>query len=143
MQVEYMPCKAEHFRHISLQEHDVMHLAAHLSDDFARVLETEFALSAWANFRCIGAAGLVGMWPGTALAWAIVSKDAGPYLKPITKKVRSVIQASPFKRIEMRTDVNFKQGNQWARLLGFTLEAPLMRKSGSLGEDQCLYSMVR
>lgn len=143
MPVEYMPCKAEHLRYISLQEHDKMYLAQHLTEDFKTVLNTEFALSAWANNKCIAAAGIAGVWPGTGLAWAILGTDSGPYMKSLIRKIKQGISISVYPRIEMRVTKSFVQGHRLAMVLGFTLEAALMRKSGALSEDQSLYAIVR
>lgn len=91
--------------------------------------------------RPIGSIGLVEQWEGRALAWAVLAADAGRWLLPITRGVREFIALEPFHRIEAAVPVDFAEGHRWAQLLGFKLEAPVMR-SWSAGRDFALYALI-
>ena len=71
--------------------------------------------------------GLVELWPGRAYAWALLDRDAGPVMLPMTRAIRSLLDRSGFRRIEMAVDVGFDPGRRWAVLLGFELEATARR----------------
>ncbi len=82
---------------------------------------------AWTAFRDdhpIACAGLVEVWEGRAYAWAILSRDARKYLRPLTREIRSRLAVAPFRRIEMAVDAHFAAGAKWARMLGFKCETP-------------------
>lgn len=144
LELEYRPCKQEHLALIRPQEHDKKVIAAFMTPASKTLIDSSFAISAWVGFRCIGAAGIVRCHGDTALAWAVLGADAGPYLLQLTRKVRKAIDISPYKRVEMRVIYTFEEGHRWARLLGFgEPEAPLMRRSGVYGEDETLYARVK
>lgn len=144
VEVEYRPCKQEHIALIRPQEHEKDIIPGYLRPSSKAMLENSFAISAWVDHRCIGAAGIVHCHGDTALAWAVLGADAGPYLMQLTRKVRKAIDISPYKRVEMRVIYNFEEGHRWAKLLGFgEPEAPLMRRSGVYGEDETLYARVK
>lgn len=143
MDVEFRPCKQKHLALIRPQEHDRVLLNAYMSEDFKHLLESSFAISAWVGSRPVAAAGIIELHSRCALGWAMLGADAGPYLRPITRAVRNALDISPFPRIEMRVAYEFEEGHRWAKLLGFEVEAPLMRKSGVRGEDETLYARVK
>jgi hypothetical protein len=91
--------------------------------------------------RPIGCIGLVEQWEGRALAWAVLAGDAGRVLVGITRAVRRFLDLGRYRRIEAAVPVGFAAGHRWARLLGFTLEAPVMR-SWSAGRDFALYALI-
>lgn len=110
---------------------------------FRYMMEDHFAMSAWVNSQCVLAAGFVSIYPHRATAWALVGADAGPYLTQLTRKVRQGIEMQPFKRIEMLVDYEFDAGHRWAKMLGFTVENPRMRYSGTFGNDETLYVRIK
>lgn len=70
----------------------------------------------------LACAGLVPLWAGRAYAWALLDQDAGPHLLAVTRAIRSRLDRSAWRRIEMAVAVDFPAGERWARLLGFGLE---------------------
>jgi RimJ/RimL family protein N-acetyltransferase len=92
--------------------------------------------------KVIGVAGLHPIWDNRALAWAIISRDAGAHFVQIHKQTLSFLNNSPFRRIEATVDVGFDQGHRWIKMLGFELEGYL-RAYRPDGEDQILYSRIR
>lgn len=91
----------------------------------------------------IGMAGVVPKWPGTVHVWALLSPACGPYMLPITRFVRGVFDGLPQPRIEAAVLCGFEAGAQFVKLLGFEVEAPLMRKYDPAGRDHALYARVR
>lgn len=69
---------------------------------------------------CCG--GLIPIWAGRAYAWALLDIDAGPHMLALTRGIRSLFDATEWRRIEMAVDSEFEAGARWARLLGFHLE---------------------
>lgn len=143
MQVEYRPCKQEHLALIRPQEHDREMLQAYMSPEFKELLDCSFGISAWVEHKPVGAAGIIPLHANCGLAWAMLGNDAGPYMLQLTRKVRNALDITPYKRVEMRVVCEFEEGHRWAKALGFTVEAPRMRKSSSRGNDETLYARVR
>lgn len=140
--IQYTPCKQEHLRLIEPQEGSWKNQLVYANQEMSEVFDNNFSLSAWANNRCIAAAGLIGLYPHYAIAWAFVSVKAGVHMLAIVRKVRSVLDAQAYRRIEMRVRYDFEKGHKFAILCGFKEEAHLMRKSGFYGEDETLYARV-
>lgn len=85
---------------------------------------------------CCG--GLIPIWEGRAYAWALLDRDAGPHLMSLTRAIRSLLDQSGWRRIEMTVDASFAEGERWARLLGFRREC-LAAKFLPDGRDAWVY----
>lgn len=121
------------------KEHSILVRPEHTS-----VLEAHTGMSAWAGSACVAAAGCAEIFPHRAVAWAVLSKDAGPYMLPIIKKIRSVINVLPYRRIEMYVDAEFVEGIRMAELIGMKLETPEpLVGHGAFGQDEFVYARVR
>jgi len=86
--------------------------------------------------------GVMEIWPGRGLAWALVHKQAGQHMHAIVRSVRGFMQCTEFTRIEALVDDDFKQGVQLMRLLGFKQEA-VMQSFNPNGSDCRLFSRVK
>lgn len=133
----------EHLALIKPQGGNVMEKAYFLQPGFEYMVKDNFAISAWAEHRCVCAAGIVPIYKHRATAWALMGEDAGPYLRQITQKVRQALDVSPYPRIEMQVNYDFRAGHRWAKMLGFEVEAERMRKSGIYGHDETLYVRIK
>lgn len=143
-EIEYRPCKQEHIRYIDPQDGDSRSKLVYLDPDYAYIINDHFSMSAWVGNECMGAAGIITLHKYQGIAWAIVSRKAGPYMLAITRKIKKAIELHPCKRIEMRVIFDFEEGHKWAKLIGFgEPEAPRMRSSGVFGEDETLYARVK
>lgn len=142
-EVTYRPCKQAHLGLIRPQPHDRALLASYMAPEFKQILDSSFGISAWAGSRPLAAAGIIPMHAHCALGWAMLGADAGPYLRDITRAVRKALDESHYPRIEMRVIYDFEEGHRWAKLLGFSVDAPRMRSSGARGEDETLYARVK
>ena len=87
-------------------------------------------------------AGLIPIWSGRALAWALVHKDAGKHMRHIVRGVRGFLDSAEPKRIEALVDDGFTQGVHFMQILGFKEEG-LMRSFNENGSDCRLFSRVK
>lgn len=94
--------------------------------EFLRALSTPAgeAYTGMVDGRPIGCAGVVEMWQGRALAWALLSEDAGPHMIAVTRAIRFFLGTVPFRRVEMAVDAEFPAAIRWAEMLGFERETP-------------------
>lgn len=142
--MEFRPFKKGHLRFLmpqSVQRHEH---AVMLTSNVGDVLEDNFALSAWDYSTCVAAAGVVPVFGHRAIAWAMLSEDAGPHMLSVVRKIKSTFPILPYRRIEMTVRADFDAGHRLALLLGMKLETPEpMRAHGATGEDEYLYAMVK
>ncbi len=95
------------------------------------------------NKRILMSSGIVRFWPGRAEAWAIFDKKVGHEFIGLHKAVKRFLEITDVPRIEAVVTSTFEEGNRWAKLLGFKVEAPLMKRYLPGGVDAVLYSRVR
>lgn len=82
----------------------------------------------------IAVAGTIKQWPGRHLAWAYLPVSTGHHMLWITREVKRNLDTLD-GRIEMTVRADFEPGQRWAKMLGFELETPLLRRFGPQGED--------
>ena len=97
--------------------------------------------------------GVVRIWPGRALAWFMGDESLGSgtwmhrtsvMLRATRRATRMLdeVQDDPeYRRIEASVREDYKQGHQWARMLGFELEG-LMRCYDQQGNNHAMYARV-
>ena len=143
IRLTYLPCALEHIaliKPISGEEIDKAHF---MSPTFNHVLKSGMALSMWAGSTCIAAGGCAPIYKHRAIAWAFLGADSGPYMHQITRKARQLFEMYPAERLEMLVNYEFEAGHRWAKVLGFDVEAPRMRKSGIYGDDETMYVRIK
>ncbi len=96
-----------------------------------------------AQEQVIACLGLVQLWPGRRMAWAYLSAHAGPYLVPLTWKIRRWLKYHGRGRIETAIDPEFRASERWAIRLGFKNETPKHMEQWIPGKDFDLYARVR
>jgi hypothetical protein len=82
---------------------------------------------AWAVVSEAGVVCLAGVqpqWGGRAVAWALLSEQAGRSMVALTRAARRYFDGLDYARVEMYVDAGFAEGCRWARLLGFRNETP-------------------
>lgn len=142
--ITYQPFKSGHLRFLVPQASQRYDHAVLLQPEYAQIIDANFALSAWSGFVCVAAAGCIPVFPTRAIAWAVLSNDAAPFMLAITRKVRRVMAGLPYQRIEIAVRADFEDGKRFARLIGMKLETPEpMRKHGADGVDEYQYAMVK
>lgn len=142
--IRFETFRASHLKFIKPQAAQAEEHAMAMRSEGAYLLENPYTLSAWADYRCVGAGGLLEIWPHRALAWMILSEGAGAYMMPLVRKVRRGIKASGYKRVELTVVEGNKAGHRFARLVGFQLETPEpMRAYGPTGNAEFMYALVK
>lgn len=135
MPLYYVRAQVEHLERLALQPAQRLEFDPRQRAGYQEALESSAALAAFAGPRCMGCAGILD-GPEGAQVWALLSKDAGPYMIPITRKVRAVIALHPAARFTATVAREFDAGHRWAGVLGFTRECAADR-------DYELYSYVK
>ena len=96
--------------------------------------------------HCVGAYGLIEMWPGVARIWALFSqsllKEHAALLALHAKRDLKHGEQFGFHRLEATTGVDHATGIAFLEWLGFQQEG-LMRRYTPSGEDTYLYARVR
>lgn len=142
--LEYQPFRSGHLRFLAPQRLQKYDHAIMLNSEYANIVDNNFGLSAWDGSRCVAAAGVVPIFTGRAVAWAILSNDAAPYMLQIVRKVRRTMANLPYRRIEIAVRADFEDGKRFASLIGMKLETPEpMRAHGANGEDEYMYAVVK
>jgi len=142
--LRYEPFNAGHLKYLTPQREQKYDHAVLLNSEYAAIVNDNFGLSAWVGNRCIGAAGCVPIFASRAVGWAILSNDAAPYMIPIVRKFRAIIDGLPHRRIEISVRADFFDGQRFAKLIGMKLETPEpMRCHGANGEDEYMYAVVK
>lgn len=132
-----------HARQIKLQS-----AQAHVKDDLLQPGVAESLANAGQSFtaiegnQVIAIAGIAPQWEGRAIAWALISEDAGKHFLAIHRAVKGFLNQCDIRRIEAFVDADFEQGMKWMEMLGFENEG-LMRKFSIIGNDCYLFARVK
>jgi hypothetical protein len=89
----------------------------------------------------IACGGCVQIWPGRYSAWAYLNEATGPHMLAITRYALECL-ATVKGRLEMTVRTDFEAGHRWARILGFTVETPVMPFYGPEGEAHSMYVRI-
>jgi hypothetical protein len=123
-------------------------IISHSRDAFARnliPLEGR-AIAIHDGGQCVGAYGIIEMWPGVARIWALFSDDLlmkHPTLLSLHAK-RDLKKADQFgfHRIEATAGTDHEDAAIFLTWLGFDLECRMRRYTAN-GEDTYLYARVK
>jgi hypothetical protein len=141
--IEIVKFKAEHWDQIQGQD-TTAYLAPLIPKDQAAMLaKSPYSYTLFAGERIVAIAGVMEYWPGRGEAWAELAQTSRKEFLPIHNAVKRFLEVCPFERVEAAVDVNFGAAHRWVSLLGFELEAPVMKKYGVDGHDYSLYARVR
>lgn len=137
--------QAIHFEKMK-EEPSVAPLLAHFTPLHAKALEATpyaYTIMDGANGRVLMCAGISEYWAGRGEAWAMLASGLGHSFVPATKMVKRFLEVCPIRRIEAAVVIDHGPGHRWAQLVGFQLEAPLVRAYTPAGEDCSLYARIR
>jgi hypothetical protein len=102
------------------------------------------AWAALAGEHPVAIGGIYEIWRGRSYVWALLGRDVGPHMLPLTRAIRSELDAAPFARIEMVVEKDFRAAMRWAVALGFQLETPVaLRCFLPSGRDAWIYSRIK
>lgn len=120
-------------------------LRQHVTIEMVRGLVGPNSFTGEADGRPVWSFGWMPVYAHRALVWALVSEGAGAHFRSIHRIARRSLDLllATHKRVEMDVTLDFEEGHRWARLLGFELEAPVMRGYQIDGRDAALYAKVR
>lgn len=117
--------KAAHLQDLELQDAQSYFSGEVSSKEYAATLEKAGqAFTAISDGVVVACSGVTEIWSGRAVAWALISKDAGRHMVGIHKAVAGYLFAAKYRRIEAWVDEGFEPGMRWLNLLGFTQETP-------------------
>lgn len=141
LRVDFVPLNAGHIKYVEVNEAQKAEQMAMIEGYGAYACQHP-GLEAWRGNRCLGMAGLIPVYPGRFLmAWALLSRHAGPYMLPLTRMVRRMLDGQRVERIEMTVAAEFEEAQRWAAMLGFTRETPRALKARRAdGGDEYIYA---
>lgn len=144
MRIQVVKLKAEHFEQLLAQKENEK-MRPYFNEAAIKDLEArEHSYSIiTATGRVIFCGGLSVYWHNRCEAWGVFDHQCREYFVAIHKAVVKFLNELPVRRVEATTYVGFAAGHRWLKLLGFTLEAPLMRAYSPAGADLSLYAKVR
>lgn len=141
--IELVPFRFAHLEYIKPNAVQTDEWAALLQGDAEHILSTGPAMSLFQSGVCLGAAGLVCHWKGRAEAWALFADSVGVVpMRHALRCMRSVIQSSGFRRIDMVVRKGNIHGHVLARSLGFEMEAELQAYLPT-GDNAYIYARVK
>lgn len=104
-----------------------------IGDAVLASIEAENSWTAVVSGEPVVCGGTMQQWPGRHTAWAFIAEQAGPHMLWVTRQTMKKLDMIK-GRIETTVRADFDNGLAWARLLGFEIETPEMRKYGPFGE---------
>lgn len=141
--MKIVPFKSEHLSQIELQPAQYA-LRDRLKDNsYGQALEAgsdAYTVIYDGNVLCC--AGVAPVWEGKAMAWVLMSKDAGVCMTRIVKAIRRYLALSEYKRIEAFTEADFTAGKRMLQMLGFRCEG-FARCYTPDGRDCFLFGLVK
>jgi len=138
--------RPEHVRTLELQEAQRYFVGDISGEAYGRMLaQSPYAFTALDGDRVIACSGCVEIWDNRAMAWALISKDAGRNMVGVHKAVAGFLAGAKWRRIEATVDVGFEAGMRWLTMLGFECETPdrPMRAYRPDGGDCYLFSRIK
>lgn len=93
--------------------------------------------------RVLAVCGCIPKGLNRGEVWCVLDKELKDVFFKVHNLIKPLIEGLPYERIEAVVNCDFEQGKRWMQVLGFTLEAPLMRKYSRTGKDCALYAKVR
>ena len=143
--VRVVAFRPEHVRALELQDAQRFFSGAASGVEYGQALaQSGSAFTALDGDRVIACSGCVEIWDNRAMAWALISKDAGRHMLGVHKAVAGFLAGAKWRRIEATVDVGFEAGMRWMAMLGFELETPApMRAYHPNGGDCYLFARVK
>lgn len=141
--MQIVPFEAKHLTMVVPQPMQVICMP-HFTIEMGEYIEqaTESLTGIAEDGGIVGMAGLMQRHEGCAIAWAVLSEDAGQRFIRIHKIVSRVLKASGYHRIEAYADAEHGESARWLELLGFKREG-LMQQFSPDRRDHYLYARVK
>ncbi|MEO2140940.1 MAG: hypothetical protein ABGX63_02035 [bacterium] len=140
--MKFIPFREEHVEDLLAQPAQAR-MSQKITPKIAKMLEGHPSFTAMDGDIPVGAAGIIVGNGHRGMAWAYLTEVPTRKFITIHKGVLQFLEGCYVPRLEMTVDCGFEEGHRWARLLGFTLEAEVMRSWNVVGEDVSLYARIR
>lgn len=133
-----------HLRALALQPAQAWFSDMLRDDSYAESLaESKWAYTLMLDGRIIGCLGVLEIWPGRGMAWALLADEIGAAMIAVHRIVHRFLWSEcPLTRVEAYVDARFEAGHRWVHRLGFEREG-LMRQFGQHGGDMVMWSRIR
>ena len=105
------------------------------------LVESGPAFSGYSDGKPVACIGVHQIEDHKGCAWALMSKNSGPYMFAITRHVKAFLDSCGLMRVEAGVSVDFELAIRWAEILGFKQEGR-MTKYFPDGSDAYLYARV-
>lgn len=113
-----------------------------LQPEFAAAIEaTGGSFTYIVGDEIVACGGCLPQWPGRYQAWMFFTPEAGPHMRRITRIVKAGMERLS-GRIEMTVIKDYEKGHRWAKMLGFEVETPTLKRFGPAGEDHTGYVRI-
>jgi len=137
-----IPFKPEHLKTLVLQDSQAW-MGDKLKPEYgASLIKAGPCFTAMDGDEVLACAGVMNIWEGRVLAWALISDNAGKRFVRIVKAIKRFIDAHQAVRIEATVDVDFEEGHRLMKILGFEYEGTA-RKYLPDGRTVCLYARIK
>jgi hypothetical protein len=137
-----VPFRAEHLFLMEAQDAQQDEVA-NVPLEYAKQMESIASFTAMQDGEVLGCAGVFPFHDNRALCWTYISKNAGKHFVQIHRRVKAFLDAVEYNRLEMDVAFEFQEGHRWAKLLGFEVETPCMKKYFVHGGDATRYVRIR
>ena len=139
--IHFKPLRAEDI--MALDSIIAIQSGQEITAEYAVELEQVGGVTAFDGDTPIGVAGILPMWSGTGLAWALLGLGWRKHARAITNEIIRVLDETELHRIELAVKVDFDAGKRWAKRLGFVLETPVAHKWGPDKLDYSIFARVK
>lgn len=139
------PYEPDHLRQLILQPAQAFMQDAMSEVEYQQILAGMESYTCIMNDRVVACCGILPMWKGRAMMWALIASDLGHIgmLKLHRAVERSLKLYEHIRRLEVYVSCDFEQAHRWMKLLGFKNETPEgMAGFTPDGKPCCLYSRV-
>lgn len=145
MGVKLVPMKKEHLLQL-LDEKKNSHLKDVMPETQAAFLEStglNYTMVSTPDEKVLMCGGVSLYWKDRGEAWAVRTTDCAKDFVGIVRLSKKFMWDVPVKRVEAAIETTFPEGHRWIKLLGFTMEAPLLKAYFANGSDVTLYSRIK
>lgn len=139
--VDVASFRAEHARVMRIQSRQAAWRES-VPDAHFRALESHPSLTILDGDYPLIAGGVIQVWPGRKVAWAILAADIGHRMTTCTRITRRFLDSHLPGRLELDVERDHEEGHRFARLLGFEKETDRLRSFYTGGLDGTMYVKV-
>lgn len=139
--LKYAP---EHLRALVLQPSQAFFSDLCRDDGYAQLLaDASDAYTLLHDGRVIACAGVMELWQGRGMAWALLADNIGQAMIAVHRIVyRFLWKECTIRRVEAYVDQGFAAGHRWVHDLGFQREG-MMRAFAQHGGDMVMWARIR